>query len=167
MADAVKVLLNGATGRMGTALAALAADDPAVRLIAGIGRVPERGCDIGCPIVETPETAGAWVREADVVVDFSSPELLGRLLVMYVLACLEKLGRCPARRPRHTLRRSCRCLTGGSLHWFGGRADGQQVRWPDGERLTLPVQPHMVPPRRPTHRLHDGTAAVQLRPAHE
>lgn len=83
MADAVKVLLNGATGRMGTALAALAADDPAVRLIAGIGRVPERGCDIGCPLVETPETAGAWVREADVVVDFSSPELLGRLLEMH------------------------------------------------------------------------------------
>lgn len=83
MADAVKVLLSGATGRMGTALAALAADDTSVRLIAGIGRVPERGCDIGCPIVETPETAGAWVREADVVVDFSSPELLGRLLEMH------------------------------------------------------------------------------------
>ncbi len=80
MADATKVLLSGATGRMGTALAALAADDDGVQLIGGIGRVPERGCDIGCPIVETPETAGAWVREADVVVDFSSPELLGRLL---------------------------------------------------------------------------------------
>lgn len=80
---AVRVVLSGATGRMGTTLATLVADDPEIELVGGIGRMPERGCDIGCPIVETPETAGAWLRDADAVVDFSSPELLRRLLEMH------------------------------------------------------------------------------------
>ena len=80
MAAPVRVVLSGATGRMGTTLADLIAGDPAFELLGGIGRIPERGCDIGCPVVETPETAGAWLRDADVVIDFSSPELLHRLL---------------------------------------------------------------------------------------
>ena len=77
---ALRVVLSGVTGRMGTVLAELIRADDGVELVGGIGRVPERGCDVGCPIVETPETAGAWIREADVVIDFSSPELFGRLL---------------------------------------------------------------------------------------
>jgi 4-hydroxy-tetrahydrodipicolinate reductase len=81
--DAVRIVLSGATGRMGTTLAALMAEDDGLRLVGGIGRMPERGCDIGCPVVQTPETAGAWMREADVVIDFSSPELLRRLLQMH------------------------------------------------------------------------------------
>lgn len=80
MADPVRVVLSGATGRMGTTLAALAADASDLTVAGGIGRMPERGCDIGCPLVETPEGAGAMLGGADVVVDFSSPELLGRLL---------------------------------------------------------------------------------------
>ncbi|HEX2202044.1 MAG TPA: 4-hydroxy-tetrahydrodipicolinate reductase [Longimicrobium sp.] len=80
---AVRIVLSGATGRMGTTLASLAAEDGGLELLGGIGRIPERGCDIGCPVVETPETAGAWIREADVVVDFSAPELLHRLLEMH------------------------------------------------------------------------------------
>lgn len=83
MADAVRVVLSGATGRMGTTLARLMADDGGMRLVGGIGRMPESGCDIGCPVVATPETAGAWMRDADVVIDFSSPELLRRLLEMH------------------------------------------------------------------------------------
>lgn len=83
MADSVRIVLSGATGRMGQALAALIADGEGMRLLGGIGRVPERGCDIGCPVVETPETAGAWIHEADVVIDFSAPELLRRLLEMH------------------------------------------------------------------------------------
>lgn len=79
----VRIVLSGATGRMGTTLAALAAEDEGLELLGGIGRVPERGCDIGCPVVETPETAGAWIREAEVVIDFSAPELLHRLLEMH------------------------------------------------------------------------------------
>lgn len=80
---AVGIVLSGATGRMGTTIAALVAEDGGMRLAGGIGRMPERGCDIGCAIVETPETAGAWIREADVVIDFSAPELLRRLLQMH------------------------------------------------------------------------------------
>ena len=83
MADPVWIVLSGATGRMGQTLASLMGDDDGFHLLGGIGRVPERGCDIGCPIVETPETAGAWIHEADVVVDFSAPELLRRLLEMH------------------------------------------------------------------------------------
>lgn len=83
MAETVRIVLSGATGRMGQTLAGLIADGGGMRLLGGIGRMPERGCDIGCPIVETPETAGGWIREADVVVDFSAPELLRRLLEMH------------------------------------------------------------------------------------
>ncbi|HLL82149.1 MAG TPA: 4-hydroxy-tetrahydrodipicolinate reductase [Longimicrobium sp.] len=77
---ALRVVISGVTGRMGTVLAELIRVDDSIELVGGIGRIPERGCDVGCPIVETPETAGEWIREADVVIDFSSPELFGRLL---------------------------------------------------------------------------------------
>lgn len=83
MAETVRMVLSGATGRMGQTLAGLIADGQGMQLLGGIGRMPERGCDIGCPIIETPETAGGWIREADVVVDFSAPELLRRLLQMH------------------------------------------------------------------------------------
>ena len=83
MAEPVRIVLSGATGRMGTTLSALAAEDDGVRVVGGIGRMPQRDCDIGCPLVDAPETAGAMLREADVVVDFSSPELLSRLLRMH------------------------------------------------------------------------------------
>lgn len=83
MADPVRVVLSGATGRMGTTLARLIGEDDGVALAGGIGRIPEAGCDIGCPVVATPETAGEWIRQADVVIDFSSPELLARLLEMH------------------------------------------------------------------------------------
>ena len=83
MPDPIRIVLSGATGRMGTTLARLIAADEGLALAGGIGRIPESGCDIGCPVVETPETAGAWLREADVVIDFSAPELLRRLLEMH------------------------------------------------------------------------------------
>jgi 4-hydroxy-tetrahydrodipicolinate reductase len=83
VAEPVRIVLSGATGRMGQTLAALVAEDDGLSLAGGIGRMPERGCDIGCPLVETPETAGAWIHEADVVIDFSAPELLRRLLEMH------------------------------------------------------------------------------------
>lgn len=84
MAETVRIVLSGATGRMGQTLAGLIADDgAATSLLGGIGRMPEHGCDIGCAVVATPETAGPWMREADVVIDFSAPELLARLLEMH------------------------------------------------------------------------------------
>jgi 4-hydroxy-tetrahydrodipicolinate reductase len=79
-AEPLRIVLSGATGRMGTVLAGLIHQDDGLELVAGIGRIPERGCDVGCPVVETPETAGPWIRDADVIVDFSSPELLARLV---------------------------------------------------------------------------------------
>ncbi|HEX8393038.1 MAG TPA: 4-hydroxy-tetrahydrodipicolinate reductase [Longimicrobium sp.] len=83
MAEPVRVVLSGATGRMGTQLARMIGEEDGMALAGGIGRIPERGCDIGCPVVATPETAGEWIRHADVVIDFSSPELLARLLEMH------------------------------------------------------------------------------------
>ena len=83
MSAPVRLVLSGATGRMGTAVAELAREDPGLALVGGIGRFPTEDCDIGCPLVETPETAGAWIRDADVLVDFSAPELIGRLIDMH------------------------------------------------------------------------------------
>jgi 4-hydroxy-tetrahydrodipicolinate reductase len=66
---------------MGQAIAALAAEDASVRLVGGIGRQEgERACDIGCPVVHAASAAGEVIRECDVVVDFSAPELLAELL---------------------------------------------------------------------------------------
>jgi len=84
--EPLRVVLSGATGRMGLVLARLIHEDDGIELLGGIGRVPAAGCDVGCPLVEVPETAGAWIREADVVIDFSSPELLARLVEGTALA---------------------------------------------------------------------------------
>jgi len=83
MAGPVRIVLSGATGRMGQTLARMIHEDAALELLGGIGKMPEPACDVGCPVVETPETAGAWLREADVLVDFSAPELIRRILEMH------------------------------------------------------------------------------------
>jgi 4-hydroxy-tetrahydrodipicolinate reductase len=83
MPDPVRIVLSGATGRMGQALARMIHERPGLELVAGIGKMPQPACEIGCPLVETPETAGAHLRDADVVVDFSAPELLRRILEMH------------------------------------------------------------------------------------
>jgi 4-hydroxy-tetrahydrodipicolinate reductase len=81
VADAVRIALAGATGRMGTAIAGLVAADPSLKLVGGIGRAEGyRACDIGCPVVHSAHEAGEVIREADVLIDFSSPELLSSLL---------------------------------------------------------------------------------------
>ncbi|HET6229069.1 MAG TPA: 4-hydroxy-tetrahydrodipicolinate reductase [Longimicrobiaceae bacterium] len=81
MAERVRVVLSGATGRMGLTLARLIALDGRMELVGGIGRMDEdQACDIGCPIIHAAEDAGEVVRAADVVIDFSAPELLRRLL---------------------------------------------------------------------------------------
>jgi 4-hydroxy-tetrahydrodipicolinate reductase len=80
MAAPVRMLLCGATGRMGRTLAALAADDPAFEVVGGIGGEPEGGAADGFPLRRSVEDAGDLVRAADAVIDFSAPELLRRLL---------------------------------------------------------------------------------------
>jgi len=83
MPEPVRIVLSGATGRMGQTLARMIHEDGALELVGGIGKMPEPACDVGCPVVETPETAGVWIRGAHVVVDFSAPELLLRIIEMH------------------------------------------------------------------------------------
>jgi 4-hydroxy-tetrahydrodipicolinate reductase len=82
MAETVRVVLSGASGRMGTTLTRMAAEDPGLQVVGGIDRDAgeDRACDVGCPVLHTPEEAGELLRAADVVIDFSAPELLRRLL---------------------------------------------------------------------------------------
>jgi 4-hydroxy-tetrahydrodipicolinate reductase len=77
VAAPVGILLCGATGRMGRAVAALAAGDDAFRVVGGLGR---GDAPPGCALRGDPEDADEWVRGADVVVDFSAPPYLRRLL---------------------------------------------------------------------------------------
>lgn len=74
MAKPVRVVLSGATGRMGRTLGRLAADDPGVEVVGGLDR------EAGGPLLRTPEEAGVLLADAEVVVDFSAPEFLRRLL---------------------------------------------------------------------------------------
>jgi 4-hydroxy-tetrahydrodipicolinate reductase len=83
VADRVRIALSGATGRMGLAIAALVADDPSLALVGGIGRQDGAACDIGCPVVHSAKDAAEVVAGCDVLVDFSSPELLSELLATH------------------------------------------------------------------------------------
>jgi len=83
MAEPVRIVLSGITGRMGQTLSRLIRDDAGLQLVGGIGKMPEPACEVGCPVVETPETAGAWIRDAGVVIDFSAPALLRRIVEMH------------------------------------------------------------------------------------
>lgn len=74
MGEPVRVVLSGATGRMGRTLGRLAADDPGVEVVGGLDR------EAGGPLLRTPEEAGVLLADAEVVVDFSAPEFLRRLL---------------------------------------------------------------------------------------
>ncbi len=82
MGEPVRVVLSGASGRMGRTLASLTAEQSGVEVVGGVDREAgeERACDIGCPVLATPEEAGELLASADVVVDFSAPEFLARLV---------------------------------------------------------------------------------------
>lgn len=70
MAKRLNIVLSGAGGRMGRAVAAAAAADPRVTVSAGVGRAP-------VPDLAFPTGSGAdlptFLRTADVLVDFSLP----------------------------------------------------------------------------------------------
>lgn len=78
MAERVRVAISGATGRMGQALARLAAED-GVEVVGGIGRLAG-GPEPAFPVVEQSSAAADLLQRSDVVVDFSSPGLLRALL---------------------------------------------------------------------------------------
>lgn len=79
----VNVAVSGATGRMGREVARLVAQADDLRLVGGIARSsyePRDTIPLGYDQVEAPETAAPVIEAADVVLDFSSPEQLTRLL---------------------------------------------------------------------------------------
>lgn len=78
-----RVVVSGATGRMGLALAPILAADPAFELTGGIARVArdvETAQQLGYPTIESPESAAQLLGDADVLIDFSAPDQLERLL---------------------------------------------------------------------------------------
>ena len=82
-ASRLRLVVNGATGRMGRALARLAAEDESVQLVGGIGRSTVEGDAaraIGYPAIQAAESAGSLLHAAQAVIDFSSPVLLRRLV---------------------------------------------------------------------------------------
>lgn len=79
---ALDLVVSGATGRMGQALARLIADAEDLRPLGGIARdAPDGGVEAtGYPEIRPMSEARELVARADVVIDFSAPEQLARLL---------------------------------------------------------------------------------------
>jgi 4-hydroxy-tetrahydrodipicolinate reductase len=76
-----RIVVAGANGRMGQSLAKLAAEADGVELVGGIVREVRDGRGVaGYARVVTPEAAGPLLEESDLVLDFSAPGLLTRLL---------------------------------------------------------------------------------------
>jgi 4-hydroxy-tetrahydrodipicolinate reductase len=93
MPNRLRIVVSGATGRMGRAVAELVEADDGLELLGGIGRSSyELGWagTIGFPAIEAPEEVEWLLRDADAVIDFSSPELFRRL----VAAQREQLAHC-------------------------------------------------------------------------
>jgi 4-hydroxy-tetrahydrodipicolinate reductase len=83
VSERLRLVVSGATGRMGRALGALIRADDGLELIGGIGRSSyELGwaTTAGFPAIEAPEEAEWLLRECGVIIDFSSPELFRRLV---------------------------------------------------------------------------------------
>ena len=75
----VRLVVCGATGRMGAALAALIGEAADLELVGGIGR-DASAAPAGYPRITTPEEASELVEAADVVIDVSAPDFLTRFL---------------------------------------------------------------------------------------
>lgn len=78
-----KVVISGATGRMGQTLVGLISHNRDVELIGGIGRERKTGTDAaryGFRVIETTESASDLLQAADVVLDFSAVAGLQDLL---------------------------------------------------------------------------------------
>ena len=79
---ALDLVVSGATGRMGRTLARLIADAEDLRALGGIAPDPAvaQGEAAGYPEIVPVEDARELVRRAHVVIDFSAPEQLARLI---------------------------------------------------------------------------------------
>jgi 4-hydroxy-tetrahydrodipicolinate reductase len=80
MPDVLNVVVSGASGRMGATLAHLIADAPDVELVGGLDRDDPTAPAPGYPEVRSLGDAQGLLRSAGVVIDFSAPEFLRRLI---------------------------------------------------------------------------------------
>lgn len=78
MATPLRLLIHGATGRMGQALLRIAAADPALQVVGAVSRKPVQRVIDGVPQFSATELGG--VPRFDVAVDFSLPEAFDRIL---------------------------------------------------------------------------------------
>lgn len=76
--DRLRVLIHGATGRMGQALQRLAADDPSLHVVGAVSRRPSQRVVDGVPQFASSELGGA--PRFDVAIDFSLPEAFDTVL---------------------------------------------------------------------------------------
>lgn len=80
MADTLRVVVSGASGRMGSTLARLIAEEPGLELRGGVDR-EERDAHLSAyPEIRPAERAADMLADADVVIDFSAPAFLRALL---------------------------------------------------------------------------------------
>lgn len=79
MPEPIRLVVSGATGRMGETLARLTDGDPAWEIVGGIGRA-EHGSARGISPIRAASEAGGLIGEAHAIIDFSAPPLLGGLL---------------------------------------------------------------------------------------
>lgn len=75
----LKLVLSGATGRMGTTLRRLIEGDSELELVGGIDRAESTERVVGPRIVPLA-SAGELILQADAIIDFSVPAFLGSLL---------------------------------------------------------------------------------------
>lgn len=78
-----RIVVNGATGRMGRALAELTSDRSDLSMVGGIAleSVPaDEAQQIGYPRIVDVADAPELIAQADVVIDFSAPEALNAML---------------------------------------------------------------------------------------
>lgn len=88
---AIRIGINGAAGRMGMRLMALAADDPELKIVAALEHAGHRqlGTDAGTIAGTGPlgvALSGTLAVPVDVMIDFSVPKATGAILAL----CLEK-----------------------------------------------------------------------------
>jgi len=80
MGARLRLLVSGAGGRMGRAIAHLTDGDDEIELLGGIGRQQFGGTGKGEAEIVALEEAGDMIARADVVIDFSAPPFLRDLL---------------------------------------------------------------------------------------
>lgn len=80
MSEPARVVVSGATGRMGSTLARLIADEAGLALIGGLDRETHEPAQ-GYPELRSISEAADLLQDADVVIDFSAPEFLRQLLI--------------------------------------------------------------------------------------